>query len=212
MEKMNLEVNILGKKGNIHYQSGTLYTNSPKYFLKYYVCNEVEECGVYLSGRALTKENNHSTEEANNEMTIPKDIYVPTVTAKEATDKFKTALRVIDIEEVDRIKVEGQILEKIKSDIINIDRANLATMGLIWLFSDKSPGFTAWIATLTLLCNINVYEIIRIIKTLALSDYDKSLLKNEVWQMGLANMFDNPVKREDLKLYMKVKDGNFKFK
>lgn len=212
MEKMNLEVNVLGKKGNIHYQSGTLYTNSPKYFLKYYVCNEVEECGVYLSGRALPKENNQSTETSNNEIMAPKDIYVPTITAKEATDKFKTALRVIDIQEVDRIKVEGQILEKIKSDIICIDRANLATMGLIWLFSDKSPGFTAWIATLTLLCNINVYEIFRMLKALAISEYDKSLLKDETWNMGLAQMLNNPVKREDLKLYMKVKDGNFKFK
>ncbi len=213
MEKIDVSIDVLGKKGDIHYTSGTLYTNSPKYFMKYYLCNEVEECGIVLSGEAIARftpqEINTQT---NKEVKKPEDKNVIMPTAKEAIDKYKTALKVIDVEEMDRIHTSREIWKWIKEDIVDFDKSNVAIFGLLWLFSDKSVGYTAWLATLCLLCNLNLYEVVRMVRAIFIKGYKKECLETEAWQMGLSELIYNPVKKDDLKLYLKVKDGNFRFK
>lgn len=213
MSKVDYTLDITGKNLDMHYQAGTLYTTSPKYFMKYYLCNEVEECGVYLSGRVISKQGETYKQDTNVEVNKQEgDIFVPTVTAQEAVDKYKTALKVVDVEEVQELDTAKKIWEKIRRDVIDIDKTSVTMFGLIWLFSNKSASYTAWLATLCLLCNMNLYEVVRMVKAFSLSDHEKQSLESEVWKMGLTEIIYNPVKREDVKLYMKVKDGNFKFK
>ncbi len=213
MKKVDVTIDLVGKKNELHYETGTLYTTSPKYFMKYYLCNEVEECGLYLRGTAISESGDVELRNTNvEEDTQNKDLFIPTATAGEAVDKYKTALKVIDVEEVDRIHTAKEIWEWIKENAFKFEKSNFALFAIIWLFSDKSIGYTGWLATLCLLCNLNVYEVVRMVRATFIKDYNKELLETEVWQMGLSDLIYNPVKREDLQLYMKVKDGNFKFK
>lgn len=212
MEKSDLSLEISWKRGSLHYQTGTLYTTSPKYFMKYYLCNEVEECGVYLSGSAISKSGDVEKGNTNAEVdTQKKDLYVSVATAQEAINKYKTALKVIDVEKASRIHTAKEIWQWIREDVVDIDKSNITTFGLIWLFSNKSVGYTAWLATLCLLCNMNLYEVINMVRAAFIKGHRKELLETEVWEMGLSDLIYTPIKKEELKLYMKIKDGNFKF-
>ena len=214
MKKVDITIELAGKKNELHYQTGTLYTNSPKYFMKYYTCNEVEECGIFLSGKSIAlAEDDDKNKDTNNPVEeVVQDRYIAMPSAEAAVANYKKALKVVDIEDAVRVKINKQILEKIKKDIVDPNLTSSAMFGLIWLFSNKSVGYTCWLAALTLLCNINLYEAICFAKAACVSDNDRQLLEGEIWNMGLGEMIYNPVKKEDLKLYMKVKDGNFKFK
>lgn len=211
MEKSDLSLEISWKRGSLHYQTGTLYTTSPKYFMKYYLCNEVEECGVYLSGSAISKSGDVEKGNTNAVDTQEKDLYVSVATAHEAINKYKTALKVINVEKASRIHTAKEIWQWIREDVVDIDKSNITTFGLIWLFSNKSVGYTAWLATLCLLCNMNLYEVINMVRATFIKGHRKELLETEVWEMGLSDLIYTPIKKEELKLYMKIKDGNFKF-
>lgn len=214
MSKVEVSADILGKKNDMYYSSGTLFTNSPRFFMKYYLCNEVEECGISLSGEAISRINQskQDNDQTNVKVEEVEDKFVPFTTAKEAIDKYKTALKVIDVEEVSRVTTDKQVWEWLKKNVIDIDKGNIAMFGLIWLFSDKSVRFTGWLAFLCLLCNLNLYEVARMVRATFIKWDSKDRLENEVWQMGLSELIYDPIDRGDLKLYLKVKDGNFKFK
>lgn len=213
METLNIESNILGKKISVYYQTYILYTTSPKYFMKFYRLNEVEEFGVCLKGGAISKQVEANKQGINVKIIQQvTDKFIPTESAQEAINNYKTALKVIDVEEVNRIKTWRQIWEKIKKDIVNPNIESLDLFGLVWLFSSKSLESTAWLATLCLLCNLNLYEVIRMFKASWVGSQEQKLLESQVWHMGLVDLIDNPVKREDLQLYMKVKnENNLKF-
>lgn len=203
----------LNKKDEFRYQCSTLYTTSPKFFLKYYACNEVEECGICLSGEAISRIGMNANDvQTNVKVENKEDKLVPFPTAKEAVDKYKTALKVIDVEDVDRILTAKQLLEWIKEDIIDIDKSSFVIYGILWLFSDKSFNYSTLLATLCLLCNLDYYEIFRMVSAIFVRYDKKSLLEDEVMKMGFSELISEPIKREDLKLYMKVKDSNFRFK
>lgn len=210
MSKLDIKIEI----SDTRYKSGTLYTNSPKFFMKYYLCNEVEECGICLSGEAISmvEGNSQASVQTNEKTDVVEDRFIPFPTAKEAVKNYKTALKVIDVEEINRILNAKEIWKWIKTDIMDIDGSNLAVFGLFWLFSDKSLGYSAWLAALCLLCNMNLDEVVRMVRAIFIKGHNKELLETEVWEIGLSDLIYTPVKREDLKLYMKVKDGNFRFK
>lgn len=214
MEKVDFVSNVLGKKDNIHYSTGTLYTNSPRFFMKYYLCNEVEECGVVLSGETISRisHNEQVNDQTNAKVEEMEDKFISFPTAQEAVDKYKTALKVIDVETMDKVLTNKEIWEWIKKDILDIDKSNIAIFGLIWLFSDKSVGYTGWLAFLCLLCNLNLYEVVRMVRAIFIKGYKKECLETEAWQMGLSELIYDSIKKDDLKLYLKVKDGNFRFK
>lgn len=214
MEKLELSVESLGKKTDMNYSCGTLYTNSPRFFNKYYLCNEVEECGIVLSSKAVSQiaKSQQDSSKTNIKQEEPEERFIPFPTAKESVDKYRTALKVIDVETMDKVLTRKEIWEWIKKDILRIDVGNIAIFGLLWLFGDKSLGNTGWLAFLCLLCNINLYEVIRMVRAMFIKGHNKELLETEVWKMGLSDLIYTPIEKDELKLYLKVKDGNFKFK
>ncbi len=58
---------------------------------------------------------------------------------------------------------------------------------------------------------MNLYEVINMVRAAFIKGHRKELLETEVWEMGLSDLIYTPIKKEELKLYMKIKDGNFKF-
>ncbi len=207
MEKCKANVNLVGKKINIEYEDTLLLTNNSKVFNKLYLCNDVLECGVHLAKDTISM---LGTEDKST-LKKAEDIYVPTSTNKEAVAIYQTALKVIDIEEIDRLKMNRQILKKIKQDIIDSSDLYLVPFALIGLFYAKNVGQVFSLATLCLLCQINMYEAIKMIKAFMVSDYDKKVLEDKMLQVGLGDLVDEPVSKDDLKLYMKLKSNDLKF-
>ena len=194
------------------YDSGTLYTKVPKMFLKYYVCNEVLECGICLSGEAISRVQELNTLQTNAKVEQSEDKHIPFSTAKEAILKYKLALKVIDVEDADRIFTFQELWSWIKKDMVDMNKSSFITFGLLWLFSEKSLSYTAWLAALCLLCNLDYYEVYRMVCAIFVSYDKKKAMEDAVIEMGLGEIVSAPFKREDLKLYMKIKDGNFRFK
>lgn len=93
------------------YDTGIIYTDTPKVFYKLLDEVDPEARGVSIATKVLVNDSNTNIKPDSDRKEI---FHVPFENKKSAVRLYKNVLRYIDITEVERLKLEHKIMEKIK--------------------------------------------------------------------------------------------------
>lgn len=195
----NIKINLVygGKAFNADYCTGAFHTNSPKFFLKYFKINEPFEYGI------CTRDLEDDGEYKYHPMDCDTSLLVK---------KYKKVLEVVDLTEVEQIKLKKDILSILKEDIFEFNKGTALAFGLIWLFSgNHNLGYGAYIAALYVICSTDIFEAYRLVRASLTSEEKKERLDSELGELGLSDVVQNVDSRNDINLYFKVQ-GDFKLK
>lgn len=172
--------------------SGTVYVNNAKTFVKLADEYEYSECGVAFV--------NKDQEER----------LVPFESPQQAVDGYKKVVGMIELEEVQKLKMGKNLIKKIKEDIIKPQPSFYATALAFWLlFGENDIKYFTYLITIMILGSVNIVEACRLMKKMLSKPEDRAQLEKELSDFGLMSYTSFCNSEKDVSLYLKQSDGLF---
>ena len=181
----------MGKKDNIHLVSSagaiTIYAQYAKAFLSIADKYEYDECGV-----AFKK-------------TDGVESFIQFDTPQIAIDSYKKVVNMIELNEVDRIKMEKSLLNKLKEDVFKFQPTFYATALAFWmLYGEKDAKYAIYLISLVALGSIDFTEAFRLMKAYLITKDKRAVLDVDLCELGLSEYVDQTESKKDASLYLKL--------
>lgn len=188
------------------YEVGAIYTDSPKMFYGFLDHLDVIEYGVSVASRAVS-----TVIDSNNAPVFPKKeiVCVPFENRKKAVRLYKELLKFIDITEVEKLRLEHALLERIKKNkISDMHLVYFNSLMLLLISKGKYAPLAISYLLLSLFYVVDFKQAYLILRALLTSEEDKWEMDVHLNEYGFINLLDEETKRNDAMLYVKVKDKN----
>ena len=180
------------KKINLKASSevATIYAKHAKTFLDITKKYDYSECGVVLK------------DSGDVEHFIQLDSPVAAIHC------YKKVIEMIDLNEIERIKMQKSLLQKIKSDVVKLQPSFYATAIAFWLlFGEKDAKYATYLISLVILGSIDFREAFRLMKGYLTKPEKRAVLENDLCEFGVSELVSQCETKEDASLYLKIEDG-----
>ena len=168
----------------------TVYAKHTKTFLDIAKKYDYSECGVVLK-------NSDDLEH-----------FVQLDSPETAVHCYKKVIEMIDLNEIERIKMQRGLLQKIKSDVLKLQPGFYATATAFWiLFGEKDAKYATYLIFLVLLGSIDFGEAFKLMKGYLAKPEKRAVLETDLCEFGVLTQACNCVKTDDVSLYLKLNDG-----
>lgn len=177
----------------VYLNNGIVCTNNPKTFLRLAEEFDFSECGV-----AFTDEAKQAHGESEIKFESP----------EKSVEGYKLVVDMIQLNEIQRLKMENGLLQKIREDVLKPDSTYLSSLALLWLFSGRDDlGYTGLVVFLAVLGSIDIVEAVKICKSLLTKEIDREKLDKKLFELGLIDYAYACEKTDDVSLYLKLSKG-----
>lgn len=168
----------------------TVYAKHTKTFLDIAKKYDYSECGVVLK-------NSDDLEH-----------FVQLDSPETAVHCYKKVIEMIDLNEIERIKMQRGLLQKIKSDVLKLQPGFYATATAFWLlFGEKDAKYATYLISLVLLGSIDFGEAFKLMKGYLAKPEKRAVLETDLCEFGVSEYVSQCESREAASLYLKIEDG-----
>lgn len=168
----------------------TVYAKHTKTFLDIAKKYDYSECGVVL----------RNSDDLGH--------FVQLDSPEAAVHCYKKVIEMIDLNEIERIKMQRGLLQKVKSDVLKLQPSFYATATAFWLlFGEKDAKYATYLISLVLLGSIDFGEAFKLMKGYLAKPEKRAVLETDLAELGVLTQACNCEKTDDVSLYLKLNDG-----
>ena len=114
----------------------------------------------------------------------------------------------IDLNEIERIKMQRGLLQKIKNDVLKLQPGFYASATAFWLlFGEKDAKYATYLISLVLLGSIDFGEAFKLMKGYLAKPEKRAVLETDLCEFGVSEYVSQCESREAASLYLKIEDG-----
>lgn len=177
-------------KVNASKEVATIYAAHTKVFLSISEKYNYSECGVVLK----------PSDEVER--------FVQLGSPQEAVQCYKKVVEMIELSEVDRIKMERSLLQKIKTDVLKIQPSFYTTAAVFWfLYGEKDAKYATYLITLVLLGSIDFSQAFKLAKGYLTKPEKRAVLETDLCEFEINEYVSQCETKKDVSLYLKIEDG-----